>query len=444
MSAMKRLPWPRSLFGRLVTVLAAVVIGSQIALLLWVVDDRLTLLARHYALTQVPALEQAQKSIEQVAVPLPDAAYAILIAPTGLKLHRGEAAPPESMPTASLFYLRALHVWRERFGAQSEIRYEPGDPPLLWVKLAGKRGTMWLGMPAQAELAGFPWRVLGGVTAVALFVIGVAYWFARRLTAPIEELRAVAKAIGRGEKPPEVSPDGPTELLELGHALTGTAAELQQIEHERALWLAGVSHDLRSPLAKLRLGVETVPQPDSPQFDTWHERMTRQIETIDRIIDQFIAYARLTSEEKTGAACSLDAVIEEVAQRWRADGKTVLVKPAATPLPALAVEKDLIMRVFDNLTDNAFKYGATCVEFVMESDEHGFSCSVLDNGHGIPTDILARVRQPFHRGDVARGGPSGAGLGLAIVERIVRMGGGTLELKNRSEGGLQVLMRWGG
>ena len=216
--------WPRSLFGRLVALLAAVVLASQAALLLWVVDDRLTLLARHYAQIQLAPLENALAALDGVAVPLPDAAYAMLIASTGLKLYRG-SEPPASIPTVSVFYRRALSVWRARLGPESEIRYEPGDAPILWLKTASKSGTVWLGMRAEADLAGFPWRVLAGGIAVALLVLGAAYWFAARLTAPINALRASAKAIARGDHPAPVDPDGPTELVELGAAaVQGRAA----------------------------------------------------------------------------------------------------------------------------------------------------------------------------------------------------------------------------
>jgi two-component system osmolarity sensor histidine kinase EnvZ len=206
------------------------------------------------------------------------------------------------------------------------------------------------------------------------------------------------------------------------------ARDLARLEDDRALILAGVSHDLRTPLARLRLGVEMAET--DPQLKSG---MAADIDEMDRIIGQFLDFARIAGGEPV-AATDLAALAREVAQRHRELGHALAEEIA--PTLALELRPLAIRRLISNLLDNAFRYASADVRLRVAPSAGGAVIEVLDRGPGIPAGEAERLRQPFTRLETARSGKGGSGLGLAIVDRIARMHEGTLELAPRPGGGL--------
>ena len=197
--------------------------------------------------------------------------------------------------------------------------------------------------------------------------------------------------------------------------------------------LAGVSHDLRTPLTKLRLGVEIAgAQVDAPLAAS----MARSIDEMDGIVGQFLQFAR-SGEAEVPTPASLNDLAQAVAEAQADHGRTVRLALGA--LPDVPVRPQALRRALDNLVENAWRHGTPPVLLRTGADADGVWLEVQDQGPGIAPAELDRIRQPFARGDgAARSGAPGAGLGLAIVERVARSHGGRLELHSAPGAGLRA------
>jgi two-component system osmolarity sensor histidine kinase EnvZ len=191
--------------------------------------------------------------------------------------------------------------------------------------------------------------------------------------------------------------------------------------------LAGISHDLRTPLSRMRLALEM-----SGAESAAAGGIVADIDEIDAIIGQFLDFARGVNEEK--AQQDLGGLLDEVAAHYGRLGKAVgFANPSHV---TLSFARLAVRRAVSNLVDNALRYAGEPVEIRLGGDARKAVVEVCDRGPGIPQDEAERLKQPFARLHAARSGPAGAGLGLAIVERIARAHGGTLELSPRDGGGL--------
>jgi two-component system osmolarity sensor histidine kinase EnvZ len=203
------------------------------------------------------------------------------------------------------------------------------------------------------------------------------------------------------------------------------------MERERAMVLAGISHDLRTPLSRMRLALEmSGATKDEMRADLG--AMVTDIEEIDAIIGQFLDFARGVNEEKKRQ--DLTELMDEVAEHYARLGTNISLKSNGTlPLPFARMA---VRRAVSNLVDNARRYGREPIEIELEKRNGMALIEVRDRGPGIPAHEAERLKRPFTRLDAARSGPAGAGLGLAIVERVARAHGGGLELAPRDGGGL--------
>ena len=205
--------------------------------------------------------------------------------------------------------------------------------------------------------------------------------------------------------------------------------------HQRlALILAGVSHDLRTPLARLRLGIEMSGAPDSEVT-----AMVTDIEEMDRIIGQFLDFGRGDLQEAVGPT-DLAALVREVTDPYRLRGVDIrLDLPDALVAPARALS---IRRAVTNLIDNALRYAGADQALDIKVDTEGSFAriEIADRGPGIPEAEVERMRRPFTRLEKARTNTKGAGLGLAIVDRVMRMHQGRLDLLPREGGGLRAVL----
>jgi two-component system osmolarity sensor histidine kinase EnvZ len=205
------------------------------------------------------------------------------------------------------------------------------------------------------------------------------------------------------------------------------AGDLASLERERATVLAGISHDLRTPLSRLRLGLE-LSGADRASFAA----MTQDIDEIDAVIGQFLDYARGVNEERV--AGDLAVLLRDLAADYARRGRRVAAE--VSEVPPLAFAPQALRRAIANLVENALRHAGEPVELRARSEGANAVVEVLDRGPGIPESEAERLKQPFTRLDASRAGTPGAGLGLAIVERIVRSHAGRFELAPRIGGGL--------
>jgi two-component system osmolarity sensor histidine kinase EnvZ len=259
------------------------------------------------------------------------------------------------------------------------------------------------------------------LTSALLALMG-ALAIQRHLNRPLERVVAAAGELARGAAPHPLPEDGPSETASLARSFNQLVASLTRADRERALMLAGVSHDLRTPLAKLRLGVEIVRDRIEPELVA---SMERSVAEMDSIVGQFLDFARSAADEPAVSG-DLNALARDVAAACADHGQTVQLD-LGTP-PALRMRPQALRRAIVNLVENAFRHGRAPVRLRTGRDAGWAWIDVLDDGDGIAADQVDALRQPFRRAGSSRSGAPGAGLGLAIVERIAREHGGTLEL----------------
>ncbi len=263
-----------------------------------------------------------------------------------------------------------------------------------------------------------------------LAVIG-GLLIARSLNRPLRRLARVALKVGRGEAVPVLDDRiGPTEIQAVNRAFNRMTSQLQQAQRDRALLLAGVSHDLRTPLTRLRLSAEFLDDEEMSQG------IIEDIEDMDAILDQFIAFIRDGADEQPDYE-NLNSLIDEVVAKYPAERLRIRQQD----LPRLMLKRLTVKRMLSNLITNALKYGAPPVEIDTEVDDNALRLTVRDHGKGVREEDIPLLLQPFSRGEMART-LSGSGLGLAIVKRIVDMHHGDMRLDNHPDGGLRVRIRF--
>jgi len=304
--------------------------------------------------------------------------------------------------------------------------------PGFWVSFSIEEDDYWVRVPRDRLESSFALQWLGWGALALLLSLGAAWWIVSRISRPLRALGAAAAAIGAGKTPPAVDEGGALEFQALSHAFNQMSRDLARLDEDRALILAGVSHDLRTPLARLRLGIEM-----SNADESLKQGMSADIEDMDRILGQFLDFAR---DGQTGGEQAVEvdlaALTGEIVERQRRFGHAVSADLA--PLPPLQLRPLALRRAIANLLDNALRYGGGQVHVATRREAGRLVVEVSDRGPGIPIADIDRMKQPFTRLEHSRSGKGGSGLGLAIVDRIARLHGGALELSPRAGGGLSA------
>jgi len=343
--------------------------------------------------------------------------------------HPGErVAPLGDRP-----FLRLVEAEVKRqLGNQTQLATSRDGVRGAWVSFRIDEDDYWVFMPRSRLERADPLRWVGwGALVLALSLLG-AYLIVARINRPLRELARAADEIGRGRTPPPVAESGPAEIRTLARAFNQMGTDLKRLDDERALLLAGVSHDLRTPLSRIRLGLEMM---DDKGDSALKAGLVQDIGDIDAAINQFLDFARITEGETVVPDGDLNAIARELRDRYARGGKDVAARLA--PLPPLALRPLAIQRLIANLVDNALRHGGGQIEVTTASEEGSAVLEVLDRGPGIPAGEVERMLQPFTRLDAARSG-AGTGLGLAIVDRIARLHGGSVQLLTRDGGGLRA------
>ncbi len=422
---------PRTLFGRnVLLILILIVFGQLCGALLF------RQLVQQPRIAQISSMATGHLGFLKAVMEATDDAgrdryVAALNSVGGTEISR--QAPPSADeapwfdPIATSFatmIARALHL------DPSEMRWQLAEGGTLWLPAQINDSTYWIGVRNMLTDRGrwLLWFGLTGLTT-ALALCG-AYLIQRRINRPLAQLVAAADAVARGDRPARLAEDAPSEIAVLAKRFNQMTHSLEEIDRERTLMLAGVSHDLRTPLTKLQLGLEIVRDRADPELIA---SMERSLAEMDGVIDQFMDYARAGNEEPREPV-DLNALVRECAQDYARRGHVWQLDLGE--LPTIELRLRSIERVLSNLIENALKYGAAGYSICTRRDGQFVELCVRDSGPGIPEADLVTMKQAFVRGSTARGGQAGAGLGLAIVDRIARGHGGELTLRSRDGGGL--------
>jgi two-component system osmolarity sensor histidine kinase EnvZ len=321
---------------------------------------------------------------------------------------------------------------RERLGEQTIITTKHYGISGLWVSFGIDQDDFWVVIPNVHVERPFPWQWLGWIALVLSLSLAGGYLLAARINKPLNLLVSAADKLRKGEQPEKLPEDSVTELREVSTTFNKMAESLAELDAERTLILAGVSHDIRTPLARLRLAVEMLPEQDCGYLKSG---MVQDIADMDNIIHQFLDFVRGTEGEPT-LMVDINTLLQALHERQQRAGRDLVIQLAPTykvPIKPLAMQ-----RLLDNLVGNAYNYGGGQVRVSSQIQADWIVISIFDNGPGIPETHLQKLLRPFERLDTARSNAGGSGLGLAIADRIAKLHHGKLELINRPEGGLEA------
>jgi len=331
------------------------------------------------------------------------------------------------------------HDVRVRLGNDTVIAASVNGIPGVWISFKIDDDDYWVALDRDQldTVSGLQW-VGWGTIALALSLLGAAF-ITSLVNRPFSRLASAARKVGSGQSPERLPERGMGVAAETNRSFNQMVGALAQLEADRALMLAGISHDLRTPLARLRLETEM-----SPADEATKEAMVDDIEQMDNIIGRFLDYAR--PAQRPTETIDLSAVVREIAARL--DGEDGMqITTALTERALIEADPTDIRRVLGNLIENSRKYGRSTddglahITIRTTASFQKIELSVLDTGSGIPEDQLELVIRPFYRVEVARTKADGTGLGMAIVQRLVNRQRGILKLSNRNPGpGLEVMV----
>jgi signal transduction histidine kinase len=353
---------------------------------------------------------------------------------TGTDVSLQQISPSTVVRPPPTPFLRRLEAeLRPRLGDDTRLSTETTPNAPVHVYFSAGPNRYRLSMPSIALEVGSAWPLAWLLLSTALIIwLGVLFtvWQVRRpLQRSAESLMHNANQLTEIEMPASA----PQEFRVFAERFNALVHRLAAQEHERALVLAGVSHDLRAPLTRVRMRAELLEEPISAAS------FIRDTESMRRIVDQFLDYQRSSAPSVTRI---IDAgiVVESIVLRYRDLGKAIEFR--RTTSGAIKADPGALERVVDNLVDNALKHGREPVEIDVSQEGSNVLLSVRDHGIGIPPDQIERALRPFERLDTARSAQGHCGLGLSIVRRLIERIGGQFEIGNHANGGLLVVMRF--
>ena len=301
--------------------------------------------------------------------------------------------------------------------------------PRIWIQTPEMNGH-WVREPLKTYANYSPELVFGWLLGVPLIAAAIILTLVRQLNRPLRRLQNAANNYSKtGSAPYLETNHGPQEIREVNQAFNHMIYTLDQAERDRRIMLAGISHDLRTPLTRIRLSAEMMPDEDFLK-----EGLIYDVEDMDAILDQFISYMRDGSDEELQDT-DINMLLQELVIQFR----PLDIRFKVQDVPVIQARSQSLKRMIGNLINNSKRYGAEPIELSAKVENDHIFITVADNGEGIPEDQIEDLMQPFVRGNEART-VQGSGLGLAIVKRIVDMHQGQLTIHNRPQGGLEVLI----
>ncbi len=333
-------------------------------------------------------------------------------------------------------------------GPETLVVSRVNDEDGLWVSFDIDKDKYWLQMQGRRIDRHFGPN-LGLVLGIAgsLALLG-SFALSRLINRPLAALTGAINAMRRGETPPPLKENLASELAQVNQRFNGMAADLAALDQDRAVALAGISHDIRSPLARLRMEAEMASLEPATR-----DSMVEDIERIDNIVGRFVDFARIGSGTSTTLVPVAD-VLKQLPQVYRPQivAKELTLDVKAPANVAWLGDRTDLERALSNLIDNAIRYARLPdpndplsklpAQITIRAYRQGAKViiEVTDSGPGVAPELLDRLLRPFARGDTSRSGADGAGLGLAIVDRFARRYDGHFDLQNLQPNGLRATL----
>ena len=357
----------------------------------------------------------------------------------GIRIYPLESTDRIEIPPEDSLITTMQAIVRSKLGNDTKFANKVNDTAGFWVsfKIADD-DEYWLMLERKRieRISGMQW--LGWLSIMLVLSLVVAAFISGLINQPLAQLAFAARSMAKGRLPEALPETGSSEIVEANRSFNQMVQDIQRVESDRAVILAGISHDLRTPLARMQLEIEMANLSGAER-----EGMQHDIQQMDAIIGQFLEYAKPADAETFTTTANITALLSDaihVAER-RPDVKITARLEKDVRVMGNATE---LSRVINNLLENAHRYGRTQSSGICEVDARCFTkndqviIEISDRGVGVPEEDMERLLRPFTRLDTARGQANGAGLGLAIVDRVIKRHSGTLELSNRETGGLIV------
>lgn len=332
----------------------------------------------------------------------------------------------------AIHYPHRSHEMSLLLGGSTEVRISQVDEYLFWIR-PPQAPHLWVKIPLKGvEENNLSPLVLFLLIIGSFSVIG-GWLFVRQLNRPLKSLQNAAEDVGRGGLPAPLPLEGTSEIVAVTEAFNHMSQGIKRLEDDRNLLMAGISHDLRTPLTRIRLATEMMNNVD----EFLKEGIESDIDDMNAIIDQFIDYIRDIQKDKPELS-NINHLVNDVVQAQQVSKRDIFFIPTES-LPKIFIKYIAIKRVIANLIENAIRYtdGTITVQTVIDETKQYLVICVSDEGEGIDESKMDELFKPFTQGDQARG-TVGSGLGLAIIKRIIDGHGGKIELSNQEQGGLMA------
>jgi len=387
-------------------------------------------------------LPMAKRSAEDLAAEVATAAVALQWLPTSERdqfgeqlLHDHGIVVTDRLPDSSPLPSNELPYFREALAKHSlhefSILTGHGNSQ-IWVDIHSGANEYWLGFDNGRLGTNPPLALVLALGGGALLTLSVSLFVVRRITRHLYRLSLAARELGQGRTPAKVPTTGPVEISALADTFNHMSANLQRMAENRTVMIAGLSHDLRTPLTRLHLAVEMLDENADRELLA---RIRRNLAAMNNLISEFLLFSR-GMERVNPVRLQLWEILESLILDLEADGVDVRLNRCDNPATYIA-DREVLERILLNLLKNAVQYGQGApVEVDLHCSDDGGVVEIMDRGPGIPPDEVESAFLPFQRLEAGqRLRASGSGLGLAIARQLADRHGWTIELVPREGGG---------
>lgn len=431
--------FPKNLLNRLILIIASLIIVSQLITIK--VFDYFEMEPRAESMAQeISTIVKYTKAAIQSAYP----STRLDLLQSLSKMSDVKIVPAyyfeniEPLPD-EIFLTMVVKKIKQDLGEDTIVTLNHYDIPGIWVSFEIGDGLFWAVIPRNVFDRPFPWHWIGWGIVVFLVSISGAYFLTTRINKPLNLLINATSKLKKGLPFTKIPEDTATEFKEVTKAFNEMASNLAKSENERRFIMGSVSHDIRTPLTRMKLSLEMLPKKSA----FLKESMDQDIDEINQIINQFLDFVRGFDDEPI-SSLNFGNFLTELKKQHAILGHDLKISKItrSKDIPKnlfIDVRPLAFKRLFDNLINNGVKFSkSNKIELVAKLYNEKIVINVLDNGPGIPKAQREKLLEPFERLDQARGSIGGSGLGLAIANRIVMVHNGKLELINRRTGGLNV------
>jgi signal transduction histidine kinase len=460
---MMRIPMPQSLKGRLLLLLIGGLIAAQVASSLIAYYDRKSSIERVVARRNAVRLADLVRMLDGLQPPDRELAVAALRYPVirlgPLALPREDGMPEQSIGAEArqgLIPEQMAEAFRERLKpprsvevrmGETRLRYSPETSTPLAPGMKREAQSGW-GVSVRSNLGdGTPVLIYVEIPHALLYSVSSLLWqffvlsavtvvlvamAVEWVTRPLSELADAAERLGNDLDAPPLPEHGASELRRAARAFNSMQERLSRYLKSRVTALTAISHDLKTPITRMRLRAELIE--DSPL----RESLLRDMSDLEKMVRSALEFIRGLESTEPPQPTDINALIESVCEDYREAGHEVVTKGAArAPFPA---QTQALKHCLANIIDNACKYGGKA-QIMVQDDERKMVIKVRDFGHGVPESELEKVFEPFYRLESSRSRDTGGtGLGLAIARNVAQLHRGQVSIRNHPDGGLEAIL----